>query len=104
MMGNGPCPGKPLLANVPRIPFAALIARFFWACWNSFRDPFSKILNSLGFIIIHWWTLRSEEHTSELQSRGQLVCRLLLEKKKIKSEAYTLYRVYENGTDRSRNR
>src|SRR5690625_6908250 len=27
-------------------------------------------------------TERSEEHTSELQSRGQLVCRLLLEKKK----------------------
>src|SRR5690625_6890714 len=25
--------------------------------------------------------VRSEEHTSELQSRGQLVCRLLLEKK-----------------------
>src|SRR5690625_5363366 len=28
--------------------------------------------------------IRSEEHTSELQSRGQLVCRLLLEKKKYK--------------------
>src|SRR5690625_5881895 len=28
----------------------------------------------------HAW--RSEEHTSELQSRGHLVCRLLLEKKK----------------------
>src|SRR5690625_6879471 len=28
--------------------------------------------------------LRSEEHTSELQSRGHLVCRLLLEKKKKK--------------------
>src|SRR3712207_8627661 len=28
-------------------------------------------------------TLRSEEHTSELQSRQYLVCRLLLEKKKI---------------------
>src|SRR5437870_10339440 len=27
-------------------------------------------------------TSRSEEHTSELQSRGHLVCRLLLEKKK----------------------
>src|SRR5690625_3921248 len=27
-------------------------------------------------------TTRSEEHTSELQSRGHLVCRLLLEKKK----------------------
>src|SRR5690625_5986720 len=26
-------------------------------------------------------TVRSEEHTSELQSRGHLVCRLLLEKK-----------------------
>src|SRR5207253_8480683 len=28
------------------------------------------------------FNLRSEEHTSELQSRGHLVCRLLLEKKK----------------------
>src|SRR5216684_9007070 len=28
------------------------------------------------------WLLRSEEHTSELQSRLHLVCRLLLEKKK----------------------
>src|SRR5690625_6362182 len=27
--------------------------------------------------------LRSEEHTSELQSRGHLVCRLLLEKKNV---------------------
>ena len=30
--------------------------------------------------------LRSEEHTSELQSRQYLVCRLLLEKKKKKQE------------------
>src|SRR5690625_5405798 len=29
--------------------------------------------------------VRSEEHTSELQSRGHLVCRLLLEKKKKQS-------------------
>src|SRR5207253_7935415 len=29
---------------------------------------------------------RSEEHTSELQSRGHLVCRLLLEKKKKKTK------------------
>src|SRR3989442_8941119 len=28
------------------------------------------------------WDYRSEEHTSELQSRPHLVCRLLLEKKK----------------------
>src|SRR5690625_6972560 len=30
--------------------------------------------------------VRSEEHTSELQSRGHLVCRLLLEKKKITTQ------------------
>src|SRR3712207_7695539 len=30
----------------------------------------------------HDWNPRSEEHTSELQSRQYLVCRLLLEKKK----------------------
>src|SRR5690606_20812640 len=35
------------------------------------------------------WTYdRSEEHTSELQSRENLVCRLLLEKKKIQKQAY----------------
>src|SRR5690349_23909361 len=32
---------------------------------------------------------RSEEHTSELQSRRDLVCRLLLEKKKKIREIYT---------------
>src|SRR5699024_6638918 len=32
--------------------------------------------------------IRSEEHTSELQSRFELVCRLLLEKKKIKVYFY----------------
>src|SRR5690625_5310182 len=31
---------------------------------------------------LHLGADRSEEHTSELQSRGHLVCRLLLEKKK----------------------
>src|SRR5690625_6246607 len=35
--------------------------------------------NQLLFLL----DFRSEEHTSELQSRGHLVCRLLLEKKKI---------------------
>src|SRR3712207_7475560 len=33
--------------------------------------------------------LRSEEHTSELQSRQYLVCRLLLEKKKYVAHSYT---------------
>src|SRR3712207_9294225 len=39
-------------------------------------DAFSSKLSDISFI-------RSEEHTSELQSRQYLVCRLLLEKKKI---------------------
>src|SRR2546429_4130932 len=32
--------------------------------------------------VVIWGSVRSEEHTSELQSRLHLVCRLLLEKKK----------------------
>src|SRR5690606_41572813 len=35
--------------------------------------------------IVHGQFTRSEEHTSELQSRENLVCRLLLEKKKQQS-------------------
>src|SRR5207253_3924973 len=42
-----------------------------------------------ALLVVQWFGdsldgTRSEEHTSELQSRGHLVCRLLLEKKKIK--------------------
>src|SRR5437870_10248542 len=37
---------------------------------------------------------RSEEHTSELQSRGHLVCRLLLEKKKHIKRDIDFYRTY----------
>src|SRR5690349_22431548 len=40
---------------------------------------FAMRTNTLNF-----WVPRSEEHTSELQSRRDLVCRLLLEKKKKK--------------------
>src|SRR6266480_7496427 len=52
------------------------------AIWNPpFRLPFANDLN-----LPHVWNivLRSEEHTSELQSHVNLVCRLLLEKKKKK--------------------
>src|SRR2546430_5980318 len=37
-----------------------------------------------GLIVVPPCTQRSEEHTSELQSQSNLVCRLLLEKKKNK--------------------
>src|SRR2546430_7366274 len=36
----------------------------------------------LNTAINRYWLPRSEEHTSELQSQSNLVCRLLLEKKK----------------------
>src|SRR2546422_1436151 len=39
--------------------------------------------------------VRSEEHTSELQSRLHLVCRLLLEKKKKKKQEATLQSLIE---------
>src|SRR2546430_6540590 len=35
---------------------------------------------------------RSEEHTSELQSQSNLVCRLLLEKKKKEHQLHSVYR------------
>src|SRR5215203_6623825 len=40
---------------------------------------------------------RSEEHTSELQSRQYLVCRLLLEKKKKNTENYLLQKEITNN-------
>src|SRR5690625_5955914 len=46
--------------------------------------------------------VRSEEHTSELQSRGHLVCRLLLEKKK--KEIKNVVRMREQGYGRGRHR
>src|SRR5690625_6996691 len=48
---------------------------------ESLRAGLSMSLSGFGY-----WSHdigRSEEHTSELQSRGHLVCRLLLEKKKV---------------------
>src|SRR5690625_6855136 len=47
-----------------------------FGCWNKFTQIFQALL-----------IRRSEEHTSELQSRGHLVCRLLLEKKNQKLAA-----------------
>src|SRR5437667_4623859 len=47
-------------------------------------------------------TLRSEEHTSELQSHHDLVCRLLLEKKNKTTNHTTITKLtYENSTTTS---
>src|SRR5688572_31232293 len=42
----------------------------------------NPIIQNLDFRVELSLLLRSEEHTSELQSQSNLVCRLLLEKKK----------------------
>src|SRR3712207_6864837 len=47
-------------------------------------DNDKSIADLLAWVTDQDW-IRSEEHTSELQSRQYLVCRLLLEKKKKKS-------------------
>src|SRR2546421_7813996 len=46
--------------------------------------------------------MRSEEHTSELQSRSDLVCRLLLEKKKIarSSATFSVRRIWSGSLER----
>src|SRR5690554_7401742 len=43
-----------------------------------------SIHTEISQLLRTYFNLRSEEHTSELQSRPHLVCRLLLEKKKTK--------------------
>src|SRR2546430_5421383 len=50
-----------------------------------FRSPYTAadVAFVSGMIHHHAQAIRSEEHTSELQSQSNLVCRLLLEKKKM---------------------
>src|SRR5258707_9350853 len=57
-----------------------------WCAAYSNRRTQERLLRRCGWharLFRAWLLVRSEEHTSELQSRQYLVCRLLLEKKKI---------------------
>src|SRR5690554_7398227 len=55
-----------------------------FALWLKSKHQLNYIITVhwTGFLPHHQVDARSEEHTSELQSRPHLVCRLLLEKKK----------------------
>src|SRR2546422_5852778 len=72
--------------------------------WNSFMDPHPRrggkcwCKRCPAFMLFH---RRSEEHTSELQSRLHLVCRLLLEKKK-KNKQKKLKQHTASGLNKSR--
>src|SRR5438034_4405098 len=65
--------------------FGFAVGLFYWG-YFIFEVPSNVILEKVGAriwiarIMITWGILRSEEHTSELQSHSDLVCRLLLEK------------------------
>src|SRR3712207_9191165 len=49
--------------------------------WHENQMLIVKFLKLENDTCLHYLGIRSEEHTSELQSRQYLVCRLLLEKK-----------------------
>src|SRR5258707_15354899 len=49
---------------------------------DGFHSGVDRVFNAAHSTLEGWKRDRSEEHTSELQSRQYLVCRLLLEKKK----------------------
>src|SRR5690606_40212534 len=54
--------------------------------WKSLAPATHGLLKALARTPSQAASTRSEEHTSELQSRENLVCRLLLEKKKKSSQ------------------
>src|SRR3712207_7275310 len=56
-----------------------------WTCTMSVSISLPLVLADAVSLILRVAGSRSEEHTSELQSRQYLVCRLLLEKQNIKN-------------------
>src|SRR5688572_31613449 len=50
--------------------------------WDNIKFLFYWYVASVPIVALVLARMRSEEHTSELQSQSNLVCRLLLEKKK----------------------
>src|SRR3712207_7689270 len=60
------------------------VARQLFISVKTVETHVSAVLRKLQLSNRHELTRRSEEHTSELQSRQYIVCRLLLEKKKNK--------------------
>src|SRR3712207_7368728 len=71
-------------ANDPYDPkqVAALSAEALDAAVRAATEAFAAAADLEALAAVRPAHLRSEEHTSELQSRQYLVCRLLLEKKK----------------------
>src|SRR3989440_9550283 len=69
-----------------RAPLARYMERKKVATTTPAKMPTARMNKSRNLRSAAALTMRSEEHTSELQSRSDLVCRLLLEKKKKKKQ------------------
>src|SRR5438034_7683676 len=79
-IGGGEELAEPLILR----PTSETIIGHMWSKWiQSYRDL--PVLMNQWNSVVRWELrtklFRSEEHTSELQSHSDLVCRLLLEKK-----------------------
>src|SRR5688572_31642704 len=67
------------------------------SCWAPVRCHVIRVHSDEGALRLRH--VRSEEHTSELQSQSNLVCRLLLEKKKKKKkQKHIKYKQHKNIT------
>src|SRR5690554_7779251 len=64
------------------IMLGIFVYAFFTFSWAMRQYNFASVLFGSAPLVGEKHVSRSEEHTSELQSRPHLVCRLLLEKKK----------------------
>src|SRR3712207_8772202 len=86
-------PYTTLFRSVLALPGALPLVKSATRSWLVGGDPVSwsqvQRLNALGAVVTSRQVVRSEEHTSELQSRQYLVCRLLLEKKKNNQSTFT---------------
>src|SRR6266571_7781671 len=103
-----------------QFPISVKISRIFWFFFLMIRRPprstlfpYTTLFRSRRFSRSAWATWyraprsrrRSEEHTSELQSHVNLVCRLLLEKKKkyIDTCVHVSYRNYRSPSNQYQN-
>src|SRR5206468_9210665 len=69
-------------------PYTTLFRSYLLGGPGVARD-YRPTRDTWGPLAVPGRAIRSEEHTSELQSRSDLVCRLLLEKKKINHANHT---------------
>src|SRR2546430_10799311 len=74
------CEARPIIATLPRVDFVEVAAGPF-RMGSASGHPGERPVHEVWVDAFRIAT-RSEEHTSELQSQSNLVCRLLLEKKK----------------------